>query len=146
MPRRQDLDVYVEFYALWAEDADEDEPGESPEPAEDELLASRDRRLCFRSGGHTHQAAFTAEVWDQEPAKAEQESWEASADAEWFCRSGEVALWSYGGTSESVVELGAPDTLWRVRAYVTGQERVRQLAQQEVPAGVERFLVQFWPA
>ncbi|AZQ40069.1 hypothetical protein EJ357_47380 [Streptomyces cyaneochromogenes] len=100
----------------------------------------------FQERGRTHHAAFTAEVWDQEPPKDEREAWEASADAQWFCQSGEVALWSYGGTSESVVELGTPDTLWRVRACVTGQERVRELAQQEVPAGMERFLVQFWPA
>ncbi|WP_327714210.1 hypothetical protein OG381_01380 [Streptomyces sp. NBC_00490] len=143
--RRQELEPYVEFYALWAEDADEEEPAESPEPAEAELLEVRERRLCFRSGGHTHHASFTAEVWDQEPPADEREIWESSADTQWYCRSGEMALWSYGGPSEPVVELGTADTLWRVRAYVSGQERVRELAQQEVPAGVERFLVQFWP-
>ncbi|MEU5893511.1 hypothetical protein ABZ835_42805 [Streptomyces sp. NPDC047461] len=143
--RRQELEPYVEFYALWAEDADEEEPAESPEPAEAELLQVRERRLCFRSGGHTHHASFTAEVWDQEPPADEREIWESSADTQWYCRSGEMALWSYGGPSEPVVELGMADTLRRVRAYVSGKERVRELAQQEVPAGVERFLVQFWP-
>jgi len=144
MLRRQELEVYVEFYALWAEDAYEEEPGESPKAAE-ELLTSGDGRLCFRSGGHTHHAVFTAEVWDQVPPK-EGRAWESSAEVEWFCRSGEMALWSYGGPSDPVVELGAADTLWRVRAYVAGQERVRELAQQEVPTRVEQFLVQFWPA
>ncbi|MFF0199766.1 hypothetical protein [Streptomyces sp. NPDC005017] len=138
--------MYVEFYALWTEDSDEVDPGEVPVPAETELLASRDRRLCFRSGGHTHSAASTTEIWDREPPQDERETWEACADAEWFCRSGEVALWSYGGPSEPLVELGLPDTSWQVRAYVTGQERARRLAQQGAPEDVERFLVQFWPA
>ncbi|MFF3762783.1 hypothetical protein ACFYYR_01615 [Streptomyces sp. NPDC001922] len=144
MLSRQEVEVYVEFYALWAENADEEGPGESPEPAM-ELLESREGRLVLRSGGHTHRASVTAEVWDGTPPKDER-PWEASAEAEWLCPSGEVSLWSYGGPSDPVVELGEAGLRWRTRAYVTGQERVRELAQQEVPAGVEQFLLQFWPA
>ncbi|WP_432095704.1 hypothetical protein [Streptomyces sp. bgisy100] len=140
----REVEVHVEFYALWAEDADEEERGESPEPGM-ALLESREGRLIFRSGGHTHCAAFTVEVWDEAPPQ-DGRDWEASAETEWFCRSGRVSLWSYGGPSEPVVDLGAAGKLWRTRAYVTGQEQVRELAQQEVPVKVERFLVQFWPA
>ncbi|MFD5305113.1 hypothetical protein ACFVOO_32380 [Streptomyces rochei] len=144
--RRQELAVDVEFYALWAEDADEADPGESPDPVEEGLLLSADRHLCIGTGGHTHQAAFVTEVWDEEPPQADVGAWEGSADAEWYCRSGEVMLWSYGGPSEPAIELGRSDTWWRVRVRVAGRRRVRELAQQEVPVGVERFLLQFWPA
>ncbi|GAA5207213.1 hypothetical protein GCM10023323_21800 [Streptomyces thinghirensis] len=80
------------------------------DPVEEGLLLSTDRHVRIGTGGHTRQAAFVTEVWDVELRQAEAGAWEESADAEWYCTSGEVMLWSYGGPSGPVIELGRPDT------------------------------------
>ncbi|MFJ6940547.1 hypothetical protein [Streptomyces sp. NPDC101132] len=148
----QVLDVHVEFHAFALQEADDMEvpapfPEEletSPEPA---FLTAHDKRLDFASAGHTHHAALTAEVWSGEPPMHAGESWEAQGEAEILSTTGELSVETMSGVAaETVVELGRPETLWRVRAYGSGRAEVARLAAVDVPEGVERYLVQFWPS
>jgi hypothetical protein len=47
---------------------------------------------------------------------------------------------------EEAIELGQVGRRWHVRVYVSGRERVRELAEREVPVHAERYLLRFWPA
>lgn len=141
---RQHLDADVDFYVLWLEDASETSNGSEPD-GEVPFVSSCDGRVYIRSGGHTHTADFAVEVWDQMP-QPDPGPWEDQGEAELRVPSGEVVLWTYGGSSEGEIDVGSPGRNWHVRIYVTGQQRVHELAQQgETPKGVERYLAQFWP-
>ncbi|MFG2662362.1 hypothetical protein, partial [Streptomyces sp. NPDC048425] len=54
---RQRVDVGVDFYVLWLEDALEASNGSEPD-GEVLFVAACDGRVYIRSGGHTHTADF----------------------------------------------------------------------------------------
>ncbi|MFH9395029.1 hypothetical protein [Streptomyces sp. NPDC017556] len=109
------------------------------------FLTSYDKRLDFETAGHTHEAALTAEVWSSEPPVTCDVRREAQGGAEIFSTTGNLSVETMSGVGEGRVELGRPDTLWKVRASCSGRAEVARLAVVDVPVGVERYLVQFWP-
>ncbi|MCX5345928.1 hypothetical protein [Streptomyces atratus] len=148
---REEVRVSVEFHAFALQEEDDMEvPAPFPEErAEDpgaDFLSAYDMRLDFESAGHTHEAALTAEVWSSEPSVTGDEPWEAQSEAEIFSTTGNLSVETMSGVGEGRVELGRPDTLWKVRAYCSGRAEAARLAAVDVPVGVERYLVQFWPA
>ncbi|WP_405691235.1 hypothetical protein [Streptomyces sp. NBC_00057] len=148
---REEVRVSVEFHAFaLQEENDMEVPAPFPEErAEDpgaDFLTAYDMRLDFESAGHTHEAALTAEVWSSEPSVTGDEPWEAQGEAEIFSTTGNLSVETMSGVGEGRVELGRPDTLWKVRAYCSGRAEAARLAAVDVPVGVERYLVQFWPA
>ncbi|MER8087827.1 hypothetical protein ACIO6T_37115 [Streptomyces sp. NPDC087532] len=148
---REEVRVSVEFHAFALQEEDDMEvpapfPEERAEIPGADFLTAYDMRLDFESAGHTHEAALTAEVWSSEPPVTGDEPWEAQGEAEIFSTTGNLSVETMSGVGEGRVELGRPDTLWKVRAFCSGRAEVARLAAVDVPVGVERYLVQFWPA
>ncbi|MFJ7416935.1 hypothetical protein ACIQWZ_40035 [Streptomyces sp. NPDC098077] len=141
----------VEFHAFALQEEDDMEvpapfPEERAEVPGADFLTAYDKRLDFESAGHTHEAALTAEVWSSEPPVTGGVRWEAQGEAEIFSIIGNLSVETMSGVGEGRVELGRPDTLWKVRVSCSGRAEVARLAVVDVPVGVERYLVQFWPA
>ncbi|MER7763811.1 hypothetical protein [Streptomyces sp. NPDC097619] len=148
---REVVEVPVEFSAFaLQEENDTEVPAPFPEGRDtgsgQALLTAHDRRIDFASAAHTHDATLTAEVWNGEPPTDAGQPWEAQGEAEILSDSGVLSVESMSGTGDGRIELGQPDTLWKVRAYSSGRAAVARLAQVDVPEGVERYLVQFWPS
>ncbi|GAA2565597.1 hypothetical protein GCM10010398_63560 [Streptomyces fimbriatus] len=143
------LDADVGYHAFALQESDD---GELPVPFPEEyergvFLNGFPGRLDFYSGGHTHTAAVTVEVWDGQPPAQDGSAWDEQAETDFESISGEVAVWSMSlGRTEEVFALGSPGS-WRVRAYCAGRAEAAALSEGEgVGEGVERYLVQFWPA
>ncbi|WP_189135308.1 hypothetical protein [Wenjunlia tyrosinilytica] len=141
----------VDYYALCLEEAD-DELVPVPWPDDWEgvggggpFLTARECRLDIVSGGHTHTARVEAEIWDAQPDPDVSTLWEAQAEAEIFCPSGELTLSGLTRPMQKVLHLGTPGRRWGVRVHCAGRENVHWEAQLDVPRGVEQYLVQFWP-
>ncbi|MFJ9119270.1 hypothetical protein ACIRJO_27455 [Streptomyces sp. NPDC102394] len=149
--RQQELDVEVDFYGFALQDVDDNQvPLGYPEGREagSAFLAARVGRLDIESAGHTHTATLSAEVWDGEPAAADDRGeWEKRGEARIHSPSGELAVWGVtGGPMHTCLKLADSGGSWRVRVYCEGRAEVRRSAQQGVPEGIEHYLVQFWPA
>ncbi|MFF9870527.1 hypothetical protein ACF1G0_35055 [Streptomyces sp. NPDC013953] len=146
--QRQDLKAEVDFYGFCLQEADDTHvPLEYPEGrAQGAFLTAHEGRLDFESAGHTHTAALSIEVWDDQPPEQPQGVWDEHGRAQLHSPSGQLAVWGVaGGPGATHVDLPAAGRIWNVRAYCAGREEVRRLAQEGVPEGVERYLVQFWP-
>ncbi|MCX5115341.1 hypothetical protein OOK13_44330 [Streptomyces sp. NBC_00378] len=148
---REEIRVSVEFHAFALQEEDDMEvaapfPEERAEAPGAVFLTAYDKRLDFESAGHTHEAVLTAEVWSSEPSVTGDVRWEVQGEAEIFSTTGNLSVETMSGVGEGRVELGRPDTLWKVRASCSGRAEVARLAAVDVPVGVERYLVQFWPA
>lgn len=70
------------------------------------------------------------------------------AEAGFESTSGEVAVWSMGlGRADDVVTLADSGGSWRVRVSCAGRGEAAALSELEgTGEGVEKHLVQFWPA
>ncbi|MER5260364.1 hypothetical protein ACIGXX_17895 [Streptomyces sp. NPDC055243] len=141
---REQFPVLVERFLLWLQEADEGVIDDWPDGA-DGLVSAQHGRVDIKSGGHTHTAVFTIEVWDSPPEPDRTTSWEATGEAELDSVTGQLQFHTAGGPDENEIDLGIANRRWRLRAHVVGQEEVTALAEQGVPEGVERFLLQFWP-
>ncbi|MBT2400871.1 hypothetical protein [Streptomyces sp. ISL-100] len=146
--QQQELNVEVDFFGFGFQEVDDRfVPVGYPEGRVPEgFLAEHPGRIDVESGGHTHTASLTVEVWDAEPPSAEaREAWEAQGEARIRSASGELAFWAVAGPMPEYVRLPDVGREWQVRVYCAGREEVRRLTQESVPEGVERYLAQFWP-
>ncbi|MFD4635433.1 hypothetical protein ACFVYR_37765 [Streptomyces sp. NPDC058284] len=142
---REQFPVFIEFYALWLQEARAEMVDEEPDGPEQQLVTSHHGRVDIRSAGHTHEAAFTVEVWDAPPEPDRTVVWEAVGEGELDSATGQLQIYSYGGPSKHEISLGMAGQRWRLRVHVVGQEAVAELAEEDAPEGVECFLLQFWP-
>ncbi|MFB6756316.1 hypothetical protein ACFCX6_35965 [Streptomyces sp. NPDC056353] len=139
----QQLDAEVCFYGLWMQDST---VSFDDEPAQDAPFGSASgARLVIHSAGHTHTASFRAEVWDEAPPQMSG-LWEQQAETRVDVPSGRLQLWTYTAMTMDEIALGMTGRTWHVRVYAKGRDQVRELAQHDVPEGVEQYVVQFWPA
>ncbi|MFF8372695.1 hypothetical protein ACF05W_28195 [Streptomyces lydicus] len=145
---RQKCEVEVEFYSFALQEADDSlVPAPFPENSEaNTFLSVHERRVDIKSGGHTHTALLTVEVWSAAPDREVKGDWKAEAEGEIACPTGELAVCEMRGNPETYIDLGKPQTLWRIRVHCSGREAAYRLAQIDVPSGIERYLAQFWPA
>ncbi|MGV9499418.1 hypothetical protein [Streptomyces sp. XY006] len=148
--RRRHLDADVEYHGFGFQESDD---GDLPVPFPDDFaqgvfLNAFPGRLDIYSGGHTHTAAVSVEVWDGEPPAQDASLWDEQAEADFESASGEVALWSMGsGRADDVITLADSGGSWRVRVSCAGRREAAALSEQEgTGEGVEKYLVQFWPA
>ncbi|MGW3157574.1 hypothetical protein [Streptomyces sp. NPDC001089] len=148
--RRQHVDAYVGYHAFGLQDGDD---ADLPVPFPDDFdfgvfLGAHPGRLDITSGGHTHTAAVSVEVWDGPPPEQDPAGWDEQAEAVFESISGEVAVWSmHTGRSDDLVTLADSGGSWRVRVSCVGRAAAAALSEGEgTGAGAERYLVQFWPA
>ncbi|MEU6687737.1 hypothetical protein [Streptomyces sp. NPDC046832] len=148
--RQQHLDADVGYHGFGLQESDD---GDLPVPFPDDFkrgvfLNSFPGRLDILSAGHTHTAAVTVEVWDGEPPKQDPSRWDEQAETDFESTSGEVAVWSMSlGRTDDVITLADSGGSWRVRVSCAGRSEARALSEQEgTGEGVEKYLVQFWPA
>ncbi|MFF7369846.1 hypothetical protein [Streptomyces tricolor] len=148
--REQHLDVFVGYHAFALQESDDafldlEFPDEFNFGA---FLSSHYGRLDITSAGHTHTASLTVEVWDGPAPVQDSVGWEEQAEADFESVSGQVAVWSMSlGRLDDLIRLGDSGGSWRVRVSSAGRAEVKALAESEESIkGVERYLVQFWPA
>ncbi|WP_234342684.1 hypothetical protein [Streptomyces sp. NRRL B-3648] len=112
------------------------------------FLSTHPGRLDITSAGHTHTASLAVEVWDGLAPVQDTVAWEEQAEADFESVSGQVAVWSMSlGRLDDVITLADSGGSWRVRVSSAGRAEVKALAESEEHIkGVERYLVQFWPA
>ncbi|WP_328835087.1 hypothetical protein [Streptomyces europaeiscabiei] len=148
--RQQEVDAYVGFHAFGLQEADD---AELLVPFPDDFdfgvfLSTHPGRLDITSGGHTHTATVTVEVWDGVPPPQDPAEWDEQAEADFESASGEVAVWSmYTGRTDDLITLADSGGSWRVRVSCAGRAAAAALSEGEGTGhAVERYLVQFWPA
>ncbi|MGW0615227.1 hypothetical protein [Streptomyces sp. NPDC002788] len=146
--RQQHVDADVSYHCFGFQESDDaDLPVPFPDDfADGVFLNAFPGRLDFYSAGHTHTASVTVEVWDAEPPSQDPQQWDEQAEADFESTSGEVAVWSMG-RADDLITLSDSGGSWRVRANCTGRKETAALSEQEgTGKGVEKYLVQFWPA
>lgn len=148
--RRQRVSAYVGYYAFGLQESDD---AELPVPFPDDFrrdafLGVHPGRLDMTSGGHTHTATVDVEVWDAAPPPQDPADWDEQAEADFESTSGQLAVWSmHTGRMDEVVTLADSGGSWRVRVSCTGRGEAAALSEGEgTGVGVERYLIQFWPA
>ncbi|MFJ4952986.1 hypothetical protein [Streptomyces sp. NPDC088760] len=148
--REQHVDVFVGYHAFALQESDDafldlEFPDEFNFGT---FLSTHPGRLDITSAGHTHTASLTVEVWDGPAPVQDAAAWEEQAEAAFESVSGQVAVWSMSlGRLDDLITLADSGGLWRVRVSSAGRAEVRALAESEESIkGVERYLVQFWPA
>lgn len=148
--RQQHVDAYVGFHAFGLQESDDaDLPVPFPDDFDfDVFLSTHPGRLDITSGGHTHTAAVSVEVWDGPPPQQDPAGWDEQAEAEFTSSSGEVAVWSmHTGRTDALITLADSGGSWRVRVSCAGRAAAAALSEGEGTGhGVERYLVQFSPA
>ncbi|MFF8636015.1 hypothetical protein ACF052_17690 [Streptomyces pilosus] len=148
--RQQRVDAYVGYHAFGLQESDD---ADLPVPFPDDFdnssfLSTHPGRLDITSGGHTHTATVTVEVWDGPPPQEDPACWDEQAEAEFESTSGQVAVWSmHTGRADDVIVLGDSGGSWRVRVGCAGRAEAAALSEGEGTGhGVERYLIRFWPA
>ncbi|MFJ8197151.1 hypothetical protein [Streptomyces sp. NPDC096152] len=148
--RQQRVGAYVGYYAFGLQESDD---ADLPVPFPDEFdtgvfLSTHPGRLDITSGGHTHTATVDIEVWDGPAPMQDAAGWDEQAEADFESTSGQVAVWSMlTGRSEDVITLADCGGSWRVRVCCVGRAEAAALSEGEGTGyGVERYLIQFWPA
>ncbi|MEU9546922.1 MULTISPECIES: hypothetical protein [Streptomyces] len=148
--RKQHIDADVGYNAFGLQESDDaDLPVPFPDDFDyDTFLSTHRGRLDITSGGHTHTAAVTVEVWDGPPPEQDPASWDEQAEADFESTSGQVAVWSMGlGRADDVITLADSGGTWQVQVSCAGRAEAAALSGGEgTGTGVERYLVQFWPA
>lgn len=147
--QEQRLDVFVDSFAFsFQESWDADLPIAFPDAFDADVFVNAfPGRVDLCSAGHTHTAAVTVQVWDGAPPAEDDAAWDVQGEAGFESVSGDVAVWTPSlGRTDDLIELGRKG-LWRVRAHCTGRAEIAELRESEEPVvGVERYLVQFFPA
>jgi hypothetical protein len=148
--RQQHLDADVEYHGFGFQESDDaDLPVPFPDDfADGVFLNAFPGRLDVYSAGHTHTAAVTVQVWDGPLPAEDPGEWDEQAETDFESVSGEVAVWSMGlGRADDVITLSDSGGSWRVRVSCSGRREAAALSEQEGTGhGVEKYLVQFWPA
>ncbi|MCX5008714.1 hypothetical protein OHB05_40015 [Streptomyces sp. NBC_00638] len=147
--RQQHLDAHVGHHGFGFQESDD---GDLPVPFPDDFaggvfLNAFPGRLDIYSGGHTHTASVTVEVWNGSPPAHDRVTWDEQAEADYESTSGDVAVWSMSlGRTDDLISLADSGGAWRVRVSCTGRAEAARLSEEEGTGhGVEKYLVQFWP-
>ncbi|MFJ9806554.1 hypothetical protein [Streptomyces wuyuanensis] len=148
--RHQRVDAYVGYHAFGLQESDD---ADLPVPFPDDFgfgafLSAHPGRLDITSGGHTHTATVSVEVWDGHPPPQDPAGWDEQAESDFESTSGQLAVWSmHTGRMDPVIPLAQSGGAWRVRVCSAGRAEAAALSKGEgTGVGVERYLLQFWPA
>ncbi|MEU6768114.1 hypothetical protein ABZ916_37135 [Streptomyces sp. NPDC046853] len=145
----QRLDVFVDSFAFaFQESWDADLPVEFPDAFDAGVFVNAfPGRVDVCSVGRMHTVVVAVQVWDGEPPAEQDAAWDVRGEAGFESVSGDVAVWTPSlGRNDDLVELGRKGA-WRVRVHCTGRDELAELWESQEPvAGIERYLVQFFPA
>ncbi|OEJ36154.1 hypothetical protein AR457_33685 [Streptomyces agglomeratus] len=148
--RRQRVNAYLGYFAFGLQDSDD---AALPVPFPDDFargvfVGSHPGRLDITSGGHTHTATVDVEVWDAAPPPQDPAGWDEQAEADLESTSGQLVVWSmHTGRTDDVITLAESGGSWQVRVSCSGRAEAAALSEGEgTGVGVERYLLQFWPA
>ncbi|MFE6127014.1 hypothetical protein ACFQ6Q_01875 [Streptomyces sp. NPDC056437] len=148
--RQQLVEAYVGYHAFGLQESDDaDLPVAFPDEFDFSVfLSAHPGRLDITSGGHTHTATVTVEVWDAAPPAMDPAGWDEQAEADLTSSSGQLAVWSmHTGRMDDVITLAESGGSWRVRVHCTGRAEAAALSEGDgTGVGVESYLIQFWPA
>ncbi|MER6499230.1 hypothetical protein ABT218_07515 [Streptomyces sp. NPDC001455] len=148
--RQQHVEAYVGYHAFGLQESDDaDLPVAFPDEFDfGVFLSAHPGRLDITSGGHTHTATVNVEVWDGPPPPQDPAGWDEQAEAGLESTSGQLAIWSmHTGRMDDVITLADSGSSWRVRVSCAGRAEAAALSEGEgTGVGVERYLIQFWPA
>jgi hypothetical protein len=128
-------------------------PPNSPSPWDisgAEWLITTYNGARFQSSGSYHIARVTVQVWDSTPDAIEidDSEWDKKSTHSLTLSSGIIQLATVLGDPSEEIDLGARQQVWWLHASVRGGHEVRAAIQasDELPVGVERYLLQFWSA
>ncbi|OEJ29898.1 hypothetical protein AS594_33540 [Streptomyces agglomeratus] len=148
--RRQRVNAYLGYFAFGLQDSDDAAlPVSFPDDfARGVFVGSHPGRLDITSGGHTHTATVDVEVWDAAPPPQDPAGWDEQAEADLESTSGQLVVWSmHTGRTDDVITLAESGGSWQVRVSCSGRAEAAALSEGEgTGVGVERYLLQFWPA
>ena len=151
-------DITVAHHYFDVEDGDPANVAEPPSSSwfPTDYLTARPGIVSIVTPGHTHSPALTLQAWREEPPDEEDGRWERRADAVFGCPSGRiVVVHAMGEKTDLTLDLGSPGTVYTIRAYSRGRDRVREI--EEDPDTdfdsidvdpfwhAEEYLLQFWP-
>ncbi|MGW7520439.1 hypothetical protein ACWGJ2_33150 [Streptomyces sp. NPDC054796] len=146
----QTMEVRIEFHHFCLQEAEEDlVPVPYPDgPPSEEFLTSYQGRVDVTSGGHTHTAPVTAQIWDGPPDDDAPPGgvWEAQGTTEIYSETGELVFHTVGGPALEPLELGTVEQNWGLRIFSAGRAEAARATRDGVAHEVERYLLQFWPA
>ncbi|WP_447009114.1 hypothetical protein [Saccharothrix hoggarensis] len=116
-----------------------------PPGPQDWLVAGGPGGVLFHSAGNDHTAAVRLELWASPPVR-EPGEWEAVAEDDFTADFDRLLLASFtSAPGQHVLTLPAPGA-HRVRAYVRGRTAIEAAGPVSFAEGIERWLVQIWPA
>ncbi|MGW7080461.1 hypothetical protein [Streptomyces sp. NPDC054866] len=143
------LDVFVDSFAFaFQESWDADLPVEFPDAFNADVFVNAfPGRVDVCSAGHTHTAAVSVQVWGGDAPVEDGAVWDVRGEVGFDSVSGDVAVWTPSlGRTDDLIKLGRKGP-WRVRAHCTGRAELAGLRESPEPVvGIERYLVQFFPA
>lgn len=138
----------------WSDGDEADPPAVDP-PDGDGVTAGLDG-LCIGSAASHHEASVRLERWEGEPPRLPtpgtdwQASWQTVMPVS---AAGTFRAWEVTGGPVEDWGLDLPKAgPWAVRVYSAGSAALREAVRFEpheqvpYPVGVEKYLVQFWPA
>ncbi|MFD3579561.1 hypothetical protein [Streptomyces sp. NPDC058644] len=147
--REQRLEVFVDdFTFTFQESWDAELPVEYPDGINVAAFVNTfPGRVDVTSAGHFHTAEVKVQVWGEPPPSEDVTAWDVQDEAEFESLSGDVAVWTPTlGRTDELIGLGR-EGWWRVRVHCAGRAEVAALRDSGEPVvGIERYLVQFFPA
>ncbi|MBH1938880.1 hypothetical protein I5Q34_32260 [Streptomyces sp. AV19] len=148
---QQEFEVLVSYHGFGMQESDESFVSvEYPDDTEfGVFLQTFQGRLDLSSAAHTHIAPLTVEVWDGTPEPNTSQNWEETEEATLHTTSGELAVWDGTGRADAdVIRLGGSGGTWQVRAMSSGRREAERVEYEtgDSVSGIEKYLVQFWPA
>ncbi|ANZ41695.1 hypothetical protein BBK82_42860 [Lentzea guizhouensis] len=121
---------------------------EAPVPAGDWLLVGGRGGVLFRSAESDHYPAVRVELWADRPPMHD-EPFDATGDSTFSMDGTELQLWSItAATGCHTLRVPAANT-YHVRAHVSGRADIEAVEANDPASfaeGVERWLIQIWPA
>ncbi|MFH8789176.1 hypothetical protein [Streptomyces roseoverticillatus] len=145
---KKDMDVRVEYGSFGIQEFYHDDvPIPYPDASKSGVfLQSFPGRLDLGSAGHTHTVSVSVEIWDSCPVSDLHQDWDEVEESVIETPTGELAVWDTGPQQGNGISLGRPGH-WAVRAAAAGRAEAERQTRLTGPVhGVERWLLQFWPA
>ncbi|GAA2401040.1 hypothetical protein [Nonomuraea africana] len=148
------VDLWVHYGQAYLIDETDDAQG--PEDLTDDhpdhpvgIIRAGDDHAFLLTGTHTGTVSFSIEVAESEPA-ADLNGYEDVVEVSFESEGGSVSLHDWEGEVHEIPELPAGPGWYRLRYHAAGMDEAsdwtRESADDADGHGVDRYLLQIWPA